>query len=95
VPTEIPEISTRILAAVRRRVTVPRLELVERGVSPTDRFAKYLFRGAGPDLFEAVRIPRLHRHDDPKYVVCVSSQVGCALGGRDIHAACGLLAGRR
>ncbi|MCU0871515.1 MAG: radical SAM protein, partial [Pirellulaceae bacterium] len=41
--------------------------------------AKYLFRGDGPEGFEAVRIPLLHRPDDLKYVVCVSSQVGCAM----------------
>src|SRR5262249_17152277 len=35
---------------------------------------------AGPEPFEAVRIPLLHRPGDEKYVVCVSSQVGCALG---------------
>ena len=27
-----------------------------------------------------MRIPLLHRKDDPKYIVCVSSQVGCSLG---------------
>ena len=49
-------------------------------VSPKDGFAKYLFRGDGLERFEAVRIPLLHRPDDRKYVVCVSSQVGCAMG---------------
>ena len=29
---------------------------------------------------DLVRIPLLHRPDDPKYIVCVSSQAGCALG---------------
>ena len=48
-------------------------------VSPQDGFAKYLFRGERPEPFEAVRIPLLHRPEDPKYVVCVSSQVGCAM----------------
>src|SRR6202011_6161410 len=33
-----------------------------------------------PQSFEAVRIPLLHRPGDEKYVVCVSSQVGCAMG---------------
>jgi 23S rRNA (adenine2503-C2)-methyltransferase len=49
-------------------------------VSEADGFAKYIFRGDGPDPFEAVRIPLLHRPEDRKYVACVSSQVGCALG---------------
>jgi 23S rRNA (adenine2503-C2)-methyltransferase len=35
-------------------------------------------RGAGQ--FEAVRIPLLHRANDCKYVACISSQVGCAMG---------------
>ena len=33
-------------------------------------------------MFEAVRIPLLHRAGKEKTVVCVSSQVGCALGCR-------------
>lgn len=70
----------RLLAAVRQAAQVPHLSLIERAVSPEDGFAKYLFQGNGPDRFEAVRIPLLHRPQDPKYVVCVSSQVGCALG---------------
>jgi 23S rRNA (adenine2503-C2)-methyltransferase len=80
VPAELPEVSPRLLHQVRAATAVPRLELVEKSVSPTDGFAKYLFRGDGPDRFEAVRIPLLHRPGDEKYVVCVSSQVGCALG---------------
>jgi 23S rRNA (adenine2503-C2)-methyltransferase len=59
---------------------VPRLVLLEKSVSPSDGFAKYLFRGDGPEPFEAVRIPLLHRPGDEKYIVCVSSQVGCAMG---------------
>jgi 23S rRNA (adenine2503-C2)-methyltransferase len=80
VPAELPEVSPRLLERVRRQSRVPRLELLEKAVSPTDGFAKYLFRGVGPEPFEAVRIPLLHRPGDEKYVVCVSSQVGCAMG---------------
>ena len=65
---------------MRQCTTIPNLTLVEKKVSPRDGFAKYLFMGDGPELFEAVQIPLLHRPDDPKYVVCVSSQVGCAMG---------------
>lgn len=75
-------IAAKLLDAVRQRTTIPNLSLVERMVSPQDGFAKYLFRGEGPEPFEAVRIPLLHRPDDQKYVVCVSSQVGCAMGCR-------------
>lgn len=78
-PTQ-PGISANVLDRVRQLTTLPNLELVEKLVSLTDGFAKYLFRGDGGDLFEAVRIPIMHRPDDRKYIVCVSSQVGCPLG---------------
>jgi 23S rRNA (adenine2503-C2)-methyltransferase len=80
VPDSMPEVPRRLLGAVRRTAEVPHLTLLEKVVSPADGFAKYLFRGEGPEPFEAVRIPLLHRPGDEKYVVCVSSQVGCAMG---------------
>jgi 23S rRNA (adenine2503-C2)-methyltransferase len=80
VPTELPEVSPRLLTRVREATAVPQLTVIEKVVSARDGFAKYLFCGAGPDPFETVRIPLLHRPGDEKYVVCVSSQVGCALG---------------
>ena len=80
VPDAMPEVSRRLLEDVRRATAVPRLTLLDRAVSPTDGFTKYLFRGDGEGVFEAVRIPLLHRPGDEKYVVCVSSQVGCAMG---------------
>ncbi len=80
VPEQMPEVSRRRLDEVRRATTVPRLERVEKVVSPKDGFAKYLFRGEGDGVFEAVRIPLMHRPGDEKYIVCVSSQVGCAMG---------------
>jgi 23S rRNA (adenine2503-C2)-methyltransferase len=60
--------------------TIPHLTRVQKVDSPRDGFTRYLFRGAGSGQFEAVRIPLLHRPDDLKYVACVSSQVGCAMG---------------
>jgi 23S rRNA (adenine2503-C2)-methyltransferase len=78
-PSPVPGLSRRVLDLVRQRTTIPHLTLVDKIVSPQDGFAKYLFRGERPDLFEAVRIPLLHRPENPKYVVCVSSQVGCAM----------------
>jgi 23S rRNA (adenine2503-C2)-methyltransferase len=80
VPGAMPEVSPRLLQRVRETTSIPRLTLVEKSVSPADGFAKYLFRGDGAEPFEAVRIPLLHRPGDEKYVVCVSSQVGCAMG---------------
>jgi 23S rRNA (adenine2503-C2)-methyltransferase len=79
-PRPRPGLSAAVLEQVRRLTSIPHLTLVEKRVSKCDGFAKYLFRGDGPELFEAVRIPLLHRPDDLKYVVCVSSQAGCALG---------------
>ncbi len=80
VPAALPEVPRRVLDSVRAATRVPRLALVEKAVSPADGFVKYLFRGNGPEPFEAVRIPLLHRPGDEKYIVCVSSQVGCAMG---------------
>ncbi|MBI3860346.1 MAG: radical SAM protein [Planctomycetia bacterium] len=79
VPYEMPNVAKRLLRRVRERASIPHLKLIDKRVSPRDGFAKYLFEGAGQGRFEAVRIPLLHRPDDRKYVVCVSSQVGCAL----------------
>ncbi len=72
--------SAALVDQLRAHTRVPQLALVDQVVSPTDGFTKYLFRGEEPGEFEAVRIPLLHRPEDPKYVVCVSSQVGCAMG---------------
>ena len=80
IPRDIPEVSAKVLERVRGVTVIPNLTLVERIVSPVDAFARYLFRGDGEDVFEAVRIPLMHRPGDMKYVVCVSCQVGCALG---------------
>lgn len=74
------EISEKALKALRAATEIPNLTVINKTVSPQDGFAKYLFRGDGPEPFEAVRIPLLHREDDQKYIVCVSSQVGCAMG---------------
>ncbi len=61
---------------ILERGRVDRLAVVDRRRSRVDPFVKYLFRDAAGDAFEAVRIP-LER---PRASVCVSSQVGCALG---------------
>ena len=79
-PAELPNVSPRLLRRIGERVAIPRLKLIDKTVSPADGFAKFLFEGAGSGRFEAVRIPLLHRPEDRKYVVCVSSQVGCGLG---------------
>jgi 23S rRNA (adenine2503-C2)-methyltransferase len=78
-PRELPNVSWRLIDQIRERTEIPELKLVNKVVSPQDGFAKYLFEGAGAGQFEAVRIPLLHRPGDEKYIVCVSSQVGCAM----------------
>lgn len=80
VPAELPSTSPKLLERVRQAAVVPHLEQIELAVSAADGFAKFLFRGQGPQPFEAVRIPLFHRPHDRKYVVCVSSQAGCGMG---------------
>ena len=79
-PASLPEVSPGLLDRIRREVRLPRLATKGRWVSPRDGFAKYVFTGDGPEPFEAVRIPLTHRAGQEKYVACVSSQAGCALG---------------
>lgn len=80
IPAHLPEVSDQMLARVREAVSLPRLRVMDKRVSARDGFAKYLFEGEGEGAFEAVRIPLVHRVGDEKYIACVSSQVGCALG---------------
>jgi 23S rRNA (adenine2503-C2)-methyltransferase len=74
------DLGAKLRGTLETLTAIPHVALVNKTVSATDDFAKYVFRGHGPGLFEAVRIPLLHRPHDLKYVVCVSSQVGCAMG---------------
>src|SRR5262249_7099242 len=67
-PTTLNEVSRRVLEQVRQATAIPRLRVIDKSVSPTDGFAKYLFQGDGPEPFEAVRIPLLHRPGDEKYI---------------------------
>jgi 23S rRNA (adenine2503-C2)-methyltransferase len=68
----LPKATLRELLA---RGSRDRLAVVDRRRSQVDPFVKYLFRAGDGQVFEAVRIP-LER---PRFCVCVSSQVGCAL----------------
>jgi 23S rRNA (adenine2503-C2)-methyltransferase len=72
----IPGLSRALAAQLREHGRLTRLEVVDRRRSSVDPFVKYLFRSADGRVFESVRIPL----DKPRYSVCVSSQVGCALG---------------
>ncbi len=53
------------------------LTLLERVTDPADGFVKYLFRSPDGAVSEAVLIPL---HKEGRFTVCLSSQVGCAMG---------------
>src|SRR5512140_2579281 len=63
--------------AVRAAGSVPALEVVAETPSTIDPFVKYLLAAPDGARFEAVRIPL---EVTGRFSVCVSSQVGCALG---------------
>jgi 23S rRNA (adenine2503-C2)-methyltransferase len=68
------QVPRRVLDHVLAHGELPRLSIVERRRAE-DGFVKYLFESPLGGRVEAVRIPLF----DEKYVLCVSSQVGCAL----------------
>lgn len=71
---QAPQVPRRVAEHLRAHAELPRLEVVERRQAE-DGFVKYLFASPLGGRVEAVRIPIF----DEKYIVCVSSQVGCAL----------------
>ena len=72
---QLPRTAREFLA---QAAELPRLEVVERRAA-SDGFVKYLFASPLGGRVEAVRIPLFVPGKAPKYVVCISSQVGCAL----------------
>jgi 23S rRNA (adenine2503-C2)-methyltransferase len=70
------EVRRRSLDMVRERTWVPELGLLARTESRMDAFVKYAL-GTSDGVIESVQIP-LERAG--RVSVCVSSQVGCALG---------------
>lgn len=71
----LPQVRRALLEEVRARYSTPRLREVGRRTDPADGFTKFLFELHDGQRVEAVRIPIFDTH----YVVCISSQVGCAL----------------
>lgn len=67
----------RVSEPVREHFDWHRLEVVERVEDEVDGFVKYLLRSPDGALSEAVRIPL---KKEGAYSVCLSSQVGCAMG---------------
>jgi len=77
VATPSSMIRKRAREAVVARGTVPTLDVVSERASRIDPFVKYAVRTHDGQIVETVRIP-LER--EGRFSVCVSSQVGCALG---------------
>jgi 23S rRNA (adenine2503-C2)-methyltransferase len=63
--------------AVEQHLGRAPLELLETVPDPTDGFVRYLFRSPDGALSEAVRMPLAR---EGRFSVCLSSQVGCAMG---------------
>jgi 23S rRNA (adenine2503-C2)-methyltransferase len=63
--------------AIAARYRVGRLAVVTREASAIDPFVKYVLEAEDGARLEAVRIPL---EKAGRFVVCVSSQVGCAIG---------------
>lgn len=80
-PTDGPLGGVRriVLAAMRAVTSTPTLEIAREEASALDPFQKVALRTGDGHLIETVRIP-LERAG--RFSVCVSSQVGCALGCR-------------
>lgn len=72
---EVPGLSRALRETIEAGTSRERLVVADRRQSAVDPFVKYLFRSRDGQAFEAVRIPL----DRPRWSVCVSSQVGCAL----------------
>jgi 23S rRNA (adenine2503-C2)-methyltransferase len=72
---DVPGLSPRVAQQLRERGALDRLAVVDRRASRLDPFVKYLFRAPDGAVFETVRIPL----EQPRWSVCVSSQVGCAM----------------
>jgi 23S rRNA (adenine2503-C2)-methyltransferase len=70
-------LSKRLNAAIAELTDDRRLEVLERATDPSDHFVKYLLHSPDGALHEAVRIPLKKEH---AFSVCLSSQVGCAMG---------------
>jgi 23S rRNA (adenine2503-C2)-methyltransferase len=72
-------VSRRAMQTVREVAPLTALTQIAAQASSEDPFVKYVFRAADHSVFESVRIPL---HVPGRFSVCVSSQVGCALGCR-------------
>ncbi|MEZ4391250.1 MAG: 23S rRNA (adenine(2503)-C(2))-methyltransferase RlmN [Polyangiales bacterium] len=74
---EVEGVKKSLRARLAAEIPAGRLEVVSRQGSREDPFVKFLLRSEDGAEFETVRIP-LERSG--RFSVCVSSQVGCAMG---------------
>ena len=73
----IRQVRREVRAAALRAGGVPRLRKIDTTASRQDPFVKYAFETHDGLVVEAVRIPLEKRG---RFSVCLSSQVGCAMG---------------
>ncbi len=73
----VAQVRAPIRDGAPRYVDIGRLEVVERRASAVDPFVKYLLKCPDGSQIETVRIPL---EKQGRFSVCVSSQVGCAMG---------------
>ncbi|MCC6623278.1 MAG: radical SAM protein [Deltaproteobacteria bacterium] len=71
------KVPRRVREAFAAKLDHRGLELVETVADPSDGFVKFLLRSPDGALSEAVRIPLA---EPGRFTVCLSSQVGCAMG---------------
>lgn len=77
---EMLNIPSGLRAELGKRARIGSIEMIKEAVSQ-DGTIKYLFRLDSGNLFETVLIPDSDQNNQVKRVtVCVSSQVGCAMG---------------
>lgn len=75
--TASAHISRKAVALVRAHGAIPEMRLLSRTPSAIDPFVKYTLQTPAGDVVEAVRVPL---EKPGRFTVCISSQVGCALG---------------
>jgi 23S rRNA (adenine2503-C2)-methyltransferase len=76
-PATLPRLREGVRASLTRNTQNHALTVVARERDPDDGFVKYLLRSPDGALSEAVRIPL---RKPGRYTLCLSSQVGCAMG---------------
>jgi 23S rRNA (adenine2503-C2)-methyltransferase len=74
---QLQDVRRTTMESLREHAHIPALELVHEQKSQLDPFVKYALRTHDGHVVESVRIPL---ENPSRFSVCVSSQVGCALG---------------